>query len=248
MYYDFVTLFIEKKLMSDFLKESIHSSLLNQIDDSTTTSVSIRIPVSLNNQLDELSISLDRSKSFLMNKYIEAGVRETNEIIRENDKDSSIDDFCIEKKEKEKLDSFFISSTSFLLNTNYNNDVDTHFSMIKNKEAAAFCNGWKESINRLSIGDKVFLYQSGVGIVGFGVVDSELIKSEYKNINDNKFSKKLTKFKTGFKAISAKEIKEIKESTFEKCDGKGINFRKTMVKISNSLSSKLEVKIDKSEA
>ncbi|MFK7041044.1 hypothetical protein Q4076_19420, partial [Acinetobacter baumannii] len=40
------------------------SALFNQVDESSTTPVSIRLPNLLINELEELSITLDKSKSF----------------------------------------------------------------------------------------------------------------------------------------------------------------------------------------
>lgn len=50
--------------MKNIFKESISSAILDQIDDITTVPNSFRLPVSLNNQLDELSLTLEKSKSF----------------------------------------------------------------------------------------------------------------------------------------------------------------------------------------
>ncbi len=44
------------------LKEILKNSLFNQVDDSVSAPISIRLPTILNNELDELSLSLDRSK------------------------------------------------------------------------------------------------------------------------------------------------------------------------------------------
>lgn len=79
--------------------------------------------------------------------------------------------------QREESDVFSLDRKTFMLNTNYNNDEETHFDMLKNQEAAAFCKGWKEYICQLSKGDTVYLYQSGVGIIASGVVDGELVKA-----------------------------------------------------------------------
>ncbi|MCS5874470.1 ribbon-helix-helix domain-containing protein [Klebsiella pneumoniae subsp. pneumoniae] len=55
----------EIKPMPD-LKEILKNSLFNQVDDSVSAPISIRLPTILNNELDELSLSLDRSKSSLI--------------------------------------------------------------------------------------------------------------------------------------------------------------------------------------
>lgn len=220
--------------MSTFVRDAINHSILNQIDDATTTPVSIRVPLSLNNQLDELSLTLDRSKSFLVTEFIKAGIKETNALLEEKGANPDIDDKC--EDESHDLKKVKIPKT-FMLNTNYNNDPDTHFSMLKNEEAAAFCHGWKEYIKQLSNNDNVYLYQSGVGIVALGKVSGDLVKSEHSGIPDDKYSKSLKEFKVGFKAISAKEIKEI--------TGEGANFRRTMVELSSNQAYKINIEIEK---
>ncbi len=216
--------------MSTFIRDAINSSILNQVDDATTTPVSFRLPLSLSNQLDELSITLDRSKSFLVTEFIKAGVKETNGLLEEKGANPTIE--CIDDvKDSSKLKM----SKRFMLNTNYNNNPESHFEMLKNKEAAAFCNGWKEYIQQLSDGDIVYLYQSGVGFIASGKVTGGLIKGDYKGISDDKYSKLLNKFKVGFKAISAKEFKKI--------TGDGANFRRTMVELTSSQAYKLDNEI-----
>ncbi|WP_303299542.1 hypothetical protein [Acinetobacter pittii] len=188
------------------------SALFNQVDESSTTPMSIRLPNLLINELEELSITLDKSKSFLINEYIKDGIRRTHNLIQERTENLPITD------EREPKD--FTKQKVFILNTNYSNNPEAHFEMINNQEAAAFVTGWKHLILNLREGDKVYLYQSGVGFVASGNATGDLIISDYKGQPDEKYAKKLANFKTGFKAISAKE--------FKKATGKGTNFRATL--------------------
>lgn len=123
-------------------------------------------------------MSLDRTKSSLVSEFIKAGVAAANELLKEHSLISAEMKEQLADQRKDSAGSFLDRKT-FMLNTNYNNDEETHFDMLKNQEAAAFCEGWKEYICQLSKGDKVYLYQSGVGIIASGVVDGELVKSEY---------------------------------------------------------------------
>lgn len=214
--------------MSQFLKDAINNTILNQLDDTTTVSISLRLPLSLSNELDELALTLDRSKSFLVTEFIKAGINETNAILEQNSANPKIT--------PEEDDSGPRSLRSFMLNTNYNNDTKSHFEMIKNQEAAAFCSGWKEYIERLNIGDHVYLYQSGVGFIASGIVSGELVKSEHNGKPDDKYSKSLKDFKVSFKAISAKEFKAITSES--------ANFRKTMVKLTSKQQFYLRNLID----
>ncbi|EFH2845126.1 MULTISPECIES: hypothetical protein [Enterobacteriaceae] len=220
----------------NILKEAIKKSITNQADDTTTTPISIRLPIILSNELDELSLTLDRSKSFLVSEFIKAGILETNALLAES---SALTDEGQDHKgpQRENDESSFLDRKTFMLNTNYNNDENTHFDMLKNHEAAAFCKGWKEYISQLSKGDTVYLYQSGVGIVAVGIVDGDLEKSEHDGVADDKYAKSLKDFKTGFKAISARRFKEI--------TGGGANFRRTMVELTSTQAHELQKEIEK---
>ncbi|ECU6765030.1 hypothetical protein A6D65_25225 [Salmonella enterica subsp. enterica serovar Havana] len=219
------------------LKEILKNSLFNQVDDSVSAPISIRLPTILNNELDELSLSLDRSKSSLISEFIKAGVAAANELLKEH---SLISDELKEQMaagQREESDVFSLDRKTFMLNTNYNNDEETHFDMLKNQEAAAFCEGWKEYICQLSKGDKVYLYQSGVGIIASGVVDGELVKSEHYGVADDKYAKPLKDFKTGFKAISARRFKEL--------TGGGANFRRTMIELTSMQAHAIAQEIER---
>ncbi len=216
--------------MSQFLKDTINNTILNQLDDTTTVSISLRLPLSLSNEIEELALTLDRSKSFLITEYIKAGIKETNAILEKNSANPTI------TIDDEQEDSNLKLPRSFMLNTNYNNDHKTHFEMIENQEAAAFCSGWKEYINRLSVGDIVFLYQSGVGFIAVGEVSGELVKSEYDHVPENKYSKSLKNFKVGFKAISARKFKAMSDES--------TNFRRTMVELSSKQACDLSSEIN----
>jgi predicted DNA-binding protein len=218
--------------MKNIFKESISSAILDQIDDITTVPNSFRLPVSLNNQLDELSLTLEKSKSFLIIEYIKAGIKETNLILEENSLH-----YDITFPAGNEVNSDLSHPKYFMLNTNYNNNPEDHFSMIKNKEASAFCSGWKEYIQNLSKGDYVFLYQSGVGVIACGEVCGDLVKSQYYGVEDDKYSKSLKHFKVGFKAISARDFKNMTDDS--------VNFRRTMVSITPNQFHKLSDEIEK---
>ncbi|WP_368678889.1 CopG family ribbon-helix-helix protein [Acinetobacter lactucae] len=200
------------------------TALFNQVDESSTTPLSIRLPNILVNELDELSLTLDKSRSFLINEYIKDGIRRTHELIQERTANAPLND--------ERDPDDFTKRKVFILNTNYSNNPDAHFEMIKNQEAAAFVTGWKHLIKNLCEGDKVYLYQSGVGFVASGKVTGDLIIGDYKGVAEEKYSKKLADFKTGFKAITAKEFKD--------ATGKGTNFRATLSEMSLQQGHKLD--------
>jgi predicted DNA-binding protein len=216
--------------MSQFFNDAINNAILNQLDDTTTVPLSLRLPLSLSNELDELALTLDRSKSFLVTEFIKAGIKETNHILAQKSANPRI-------TPTEEDDSNFRLPRTFMLNTNYSNDPKTHFDMLKNQEAAAFCAGWKEYIERLSEGDRVYLYQSGVGFIAVGEVSGELEKSEHYGVPDDKYAKKLRDFKIGFKAVSAKEFKSLSNES--------ANFRRTMVELSSKQNYVLNNEIER---
>jgi len=105
-----------------------------------------------------------------------------------------------------------ISEGYYILNTNYGNDPDDHDDMLKEKKAAAYFSPWKLNIERLSRGDVVFLYQSGVGVVAVGIASGKVNKSPYHgNLEhpDEEYSMPLTSFHALNKPIPAAEVKAI---------------------------------------
>lgn len=78
-----------------------------------------------------------------------------------------------------------IAEGYYILNTNISNDVIDHNDMLNNGKAAAYFDPWKYKIERLSKGDVVFLYQSGVGIVAVGEADGKLVKAQYQGNPDH---------------------------------------------------------------
>ncbi|MBM4289770.1 MAG: hypothetical protein FJ135_16795 [Deltaproteobacteria bacterium] len=100
----------------------------------------------------------------------------------------------------------------YILNTNYSNDENDHNDMLKNGKAAAYFDPWKYKIERLSKGDVVFLYQSGVGIVAVGEADGKLCKAPYQGNPDHpdeEYFRKLLRFQHVNPPMTAAEIKRI---------------------------------------
>nr|QWQ66137.1 hypothetical protein [SPHINX/BMMF group 1 DNA sequence] len=211
------------------LRQILEQSLFDQTDESSTVPLSIRLPNNLNNELEELTITLDKSKSFLLLEFIKAGISETSNMSEDKAKNPIL--------ESPRDSSDFTTHKKFMLNTNFNNNKASHMTMLENQEAAAFRKGWKEYICNLEEGDKVYLYQSGVGFVASGIVTGDLIKSEYRGQPEEKYSKKLKDFKIGFKAISAKEFKTL--------TGGGASFRTTMSELKPEQCRKLDMEIEK---
>lgn len=105
-----------------------------------------------------------------------------------------------------------IAEGYYVLNTNFSNNEQDHHDMIASGKAAAYFDPWKFKIKRLSKGDVVFLYQSGVGVVAVGSADGKLLKAQYQGNPEHpeeEYSMKLLQFQLVSPPITAAEIKKI---------------------------------------
>jgi hypothetical protein len=183
----------------------------------------MRIESSIVNQIDELASELDKSRSGLISVFITGGIEELLKQLEPPGKDIA----PISNDEQ--------NIRYFLLNTNFNNTPTDHFLMLKNGEAAAFYEGYKENIDRLRENDIVFLYHSGHGICGYGEADSELKIEDHEGNKNERYSRVLNSFISNFKPITAKTCKDITKSNF--------NFRKTMSILTNEQGEAIVKKI-----
>lgn len=79
----------------------------------------------------------------------------------------------------------------FLLNTNLARHPQDHRFMLDNHVAAAFEDGYKEKITRISQGDYIFLYASKCGIVAYGRADGNVQQTDHLGIPNQTFYQKL---------------------------------------------------------
>jgi len=133
-----------------------------------------------------------------------------------------------------------VASAFFMLNTNYRNDPTDHDDMLKHCKAAAYFAPWKHKIAQLSKGDCIFLYQSGVGIVAYGLASGKLEKAAYhgdpKHAEEEYFMS-LTKFQLVVPPVPAARIKEV--------TGTNYSFRGTMFSIDSDSAATLKAFIAK---
>lgn len=188
-------------------------NLINTQNDSQL--LSVRLPSVLINQVDELAQSLDKSRSDLIATFIAGGVDELEKQLTINLHTMPI--------LESQTDTQTTKPRYFLLNTNYNNCEEDHYTMLEAGEASAFYAHWKENIAHLRENDVVFLYQSGYGICGYGFADKTLIKREHKGAANEWYARKLNKFIRVKSPITAKVCKDITKEN--------INFRLTMVSL-----------------
>jgi hypothetical protein len=101
----------------------------------------------------------------------------------------------------------------FIFNTNFTNDPRDHDDMLSNCKVAAYYRPWKNKIKKIKKGDKVFLYQSGVGIVAMGKGSGDLVKanrygSDAEEHIEQEYSMKLKEFIKLSHPMHAGEIKK----------------------------------------
>lgn len=201
--------------LSKYVKEMINHS------SESTQALSIRLPETMINEIDEISQIVDESRSSLIQTFIKAGLEEVEKQL--NNQENNFQP--IETKDKQRY---------FLLNTAYNFDKDFHYTMLKNGEASADTT-WKKNIEFLKEGDIIFLYQSGHGIVGYGKADTKLEIRDYQNgeelLKGEWYARKLNEFVKLEKPFSAKKCKDTTKSN--------LNFRNGMSQLTKAQGESL---------
>lgn len=201
-------------------------NMINTPSDSQL--LSIRLPTTTVNQLEELAQVLEKTRSELISTFIEGGLVELEKQLAELRSEEPAPESGAPTSDEPRY---------FLLNTNYNNSPEDHYTMLENGEASAFYKGWKENITYLNEGDIVFLYQSGVGIVGYGKAQKDLIKRDHHGHKDECYARKLNDFVRLQTPLPAKGCKDITKSNF--------NFRMTMVSLNREQGDALLNKFNK---
>lgn len=182
--------------------------------------LSIRLQTTTVNQLEELAQVLNKTRSELITTFIDGGLVELESQLKEQEEIKAFKD-----EAKSTVQRYF------LLNTNFNNSESDHYTMLENAEASAFYGNWKDNIKYLRKDDVVFLYQSGVGIVGYGKANGDLEKRDHNGNSNEWYAQKLLDFVRLKKPLSAKGCKDTTKSNF--------NFRMTMVQLSKTQGASL---------
>lgn len=115
----------------------------------------------------------------------------------------------------------------FLLNTNKTNSTVDHNIILEQGIAAAFEDDYIGKINRIKKGDVVFLYESGSGIVAYGLGSGQNIdEPNPEKINHNSMRyQKLSNFALLDKPLSARDVKRVLEND--------IPFAQTLSRVTN---------------
>ena len=126
---------------------------------------------------------------------------------------------------------------SYVLNTNYSNNRHHTDEMLKEEKAAAYYPGWREKIEKLQKGDRVFLYKSGNGIIAYGIADGKMKKKDCDGNKDYEYYMHLEHFTVLKEPMSASKMKELTKQ--------GFPFRTTMFSLSEECSNLIEQEIQK---
>jgi hypothetical protein len=171
---------------------------------------SIRLSEEELSLIEEIKEQMGLSKQEVMLKIIQDGLSVAEAELGF----SNEEEFFTEEKNR----------TFYLLNTNKPNHPEESKKMILDGTASAFDNPWKFEIEKIKAGDTVYLYESGLGIVGHGKGTGEVLKRDIGDgIDDRCFYQELQNYKKLDKPVSAKEIKKILDRNFP--------FLKTMSRI-----------------
>ncbi len=198
--------------------ETTIKDLINSPADETQL-LSIRLPSTTVNFIDELASEVGKTRSELITVFIDGGVKEMEKQLSVA-RDNIVSE--IENSEEQSGGNL----RYFLLNTNWNNSQRDHYSILEGEEASAFYSPAKKNIDYLREGDCVFLYQSGKGICAYGFADKELIKRDHEGNTNECHSRKLSEFKRIKKPITAKACKDATKSN--------LVFRNTMSQLTKS--------------
>jgi hypothetical protein len=201
---------------------TLESFITNKTKQKTDTEVvTLRLAASTVGSIDDFSATLDVTRQELMAQLIEDSLkRGLTHYEAELNKPDSVDQLVANDDGKASA-----SPRYFVLNTNKNNDLPDHVKMVSEGIAAAFCDPWKFKIEHLKKGDIVFLYESGVGIVGVGNANGITEKSDRGYGGDDKEDTRYQKLDNYMKVrgLSAREIKKL--------TGKNMRFLQTMFSI-----------------
>lgn len=208
--------------IKDFIMQKTQQKVL-------TETVTVRLPVAMVSEIDELASTVEVTRQELMHAFIEEGLKVALEAYKGRNTPDLFDEVIEGEEGCEGQQRYFV------LNTNKRWNVSEHQHMVSNGVAAAYEDGWKHKIDYLKKGDIVFLYESGVGIVGVGTADGKTQKLDRNGKREEMYQQNLDGFRQ-VPPLSAKDIKKITNSN--------MRFLQTMFKIKSSHGSLIKKSLD----
>lgn len=202
--------------IEDFIKNKA-------LQKAETEAVTVRLASSTVVALDEFSSTLGATRQEVIAEFVVDALRRAQELYEKN-------------QNQPDLVQFSETATSgaqryFLLNTNKSNSHSDHTNIVSNGLAAAFYDGWKQKIDMLKKGDVVFLYESGVGIVGFGKASGDTQIRDRGQDKNETHQQQLEEYRR-VAPLSAREIKKL--------TGSNLCYLQTMVSVSAEQGAVIE--------
>ncbi|HBY9252512.1 TPA: hypothetical protein MI980_09870 [Klebsiella pneumoniae] len=197
--------------MSNFI-DALKASL--KAGDGNSVTVSVRISQDENDILQNIAAHVGTSRQEVVHQLIKLHAIPAWLALQASGQEKS--SLISERK-----------SEYFILNTNKTNSKSDHELMINEGIAAAFEDGYIEKIDRIEKGDIVFLYESGHGIIAYGIATGDSIDEEEPEKYGHKSMRYqyLKNFRRLSSPVSAKEVKRIV--------GRSIPFVQTLSSISD---------------
>lgn len=171
-----------------------------QKDD--TQAFTLRLPTGTVGSIDDLALILSVTRQELVAELVKDSLERAIQKYEAVQNKIELPEQAIDSEAKQKY---------VVLNTNKRRGMNDHLNMVNNGIAAAFYDPWKFKIDSLKKGDIVFLYESGVGIVGVGKANGQLEVQDYGKDVDETHQQRLTDYKR-VKPLGAMEIRKITES------------------------------------
>ena len=148
--------------MSNFI-DALKASL--KAGDGNSVTVSVRISQDENDILQNIAAHVGTSRQEVVHQLIKLHAIPAWLALQASGQEKS--SLISERK-----------SEYFILNTNKTNSKSDHELMINEGIAAAFEDGYIGKIDRIEKGDIVFLYESGHGIIAYGIATGDSIDEE----------------------------------------------------------------------
>ena len=181
--------------MSNFI-DALKASL--KAGDGNSVTVSVRISQDENDILQNIAAHVGTSRQEVVHQLIKLHAIPAWLALQASGQEKS--SLISERK-----------SEYFILNTNKTNSKSDHELMINEGIAAAFEDGYIGKIDRIEKGDMVFLYESGHGIIAYGIATGDSIDEEEPEKYGHKSMRYqyLKNFRRLSSPVSAKEVKRI---------------------------------------
>lgn len=193
------------------------------LQKAETEAVTVRLASTTVAEIDEFSLTLGTTRQEVITELLEDALRGALAIYEKEQNKGALMPLAEETTKD--------TQRYFLLNTNKKNDPADHFYMHSKGVAAAFYDNWNTKIDGLRKGDIVFLYESGMGIVGFGKASGTTEIKAKDGVDGVVHEQKLEPYNQ-VQPLSAREIKKL--------TGANLCYLQTMVRVNSEAGALIE--------